>query len=55
MIAQTKTVAELSRAIEVTQPIYDTWKKQYGGMQVDEAKRLSCVSTSGFSGADKQV
>ncbi len=39
LIAQGKTVADICRAIEVTQPIYDRWKQQYGGMQAEEAKR----------------
>ncbi len=36
-----KTVADLCRAIEVTQPTYHRWKQQYGGMQAEEAKRLT--------------
>ena len=41
LIAQGKTVADVCRAIEVTQPTYHRWKQQYGGMQVEEAKRLT--------------
>ena len=33
LIAQDKTVADVCRAIEVTQPTYHRWKQQYGGMQ----------------------
>jgi transposase-like protein len=41
LIAQGKTVAYVCRAIEVTQPTYHRWKQQYGGMQAEEAKRLT--------------
>ena len=41
LIAQGKTVADVCRAIEVTQPTYHRWKQQYGGMQAEEAKRLT--------------
>jgi putative transposase len=41
LIAQGKTVADVCRAIEVTQPTYHRWKQQYGGMQAGEAKRLT--------------
>ena len=41
LIAQGKTVADVCRAIEVTPPTYHRWKQQYGGMQAEEAKRLT--------------
>jgi putative transposase len=41
LIAQGKTVADVCRAIVVSQPTYNRWKQQYGGMQAEEAKRLS--------------
>ena len=41
LIAQGKTVADVCRAIEVTQPTYHRWKQQYGGMQAEEAKWLT--------------
>ena len=41
LIAQGKTAADVCRAIEVTQPTYHRWKQQYGGMQAEEAKRLT--------------
>jgi transposase-like protein len=31
LIAQGKTVAEVCRVIEVTQPTYHRWRQQYGG------------------------
>jgi putative transposase len=41
LIAHGKTVADICRAIEVTQPTYHHWKQQYGGMQAEKAKRLT--------------
>ena len=41
LIAQGKTVADVCLAIEDTQPTYHRWKQQYGGMQAEEAKRLT--------------
>ena len=36
-----KTVADVCRVIEVTQPTYHRWRQQYGGMQAEEARRLT--------------
>jgi transposase-like protein len=41
LITQGKTVAEVCRVIEVTQPTYHRWRQQYGGMQVKEPRRLT--------------
>ena len=41
LVAQGKTVTEVCRVIEVTQPTYHRWRQQYGGMQAEEAKRLT--------------
>ena len=41
LIAQSKTVADVCRTIEVTHPTYHRWKQQYDGMQAEEAKRLT--------------
>jgi putative transposase len=40
MLAQGATVAEVCRKIEVTDQTYFRWRKEYGGMTVDQAKRL---------------
>ena len=40
LIAQGKSVADVCRALEVSQPTYDL-KQQYGDMQAKEAKRLT--------------
>jgi len=41
LIAQGKTVLDVCRVIEVTQPTYHRWRQQYGGMQAEEARRLT--------------
>ena len=41
LVAQGKTVTEVCRVIEVTQPTYHRWRQQYEGMQAEEAKRLT--------------
>jgi transposase-like protein len=40
MLSQGATVAEVCRKIEVTDQTYFRWRKEYGGMRVDQAKRL---------------
>ena len=40
LISQGKTVAEICKVIGVTDQTYYRWKKEYGGMRTDQAKRL---------------
>ncbi len=35
-----KTISEARKAIGVTDHTYFRWRKQYGGLKVDQAKRL---------------
>ena len=39
-IAQGKTVVEACKQLGVTEQTYYRWRKEYGGMKVDQAKRL---------------
>jgi putative transposase len=41
VIVPGKTVADVCRAIEVSQPNFHRWKQQNGGMQAEESKRLT--------------
>jgi putative transposase len=41
LIAQGKTVADVCRVNEETQPTYHRWRQQYGGLQAEEARRLN--------------
>ncbi len=38
--SQGKTISEASRQAEITEQTYYRWRKQYGGMNTDEVKRL---------------
>lgn len=40
LLAQGKSVAEVCRSIAVTDVTYYRWRKEYGGLQIDQAKRL---------------
>ena len=40
LISQGKTVAEVCRAINVTDQTYYRWRKEYGGMRTDQAHRM---------------
>ena len=39
-MAQGSTVAEASRQIEVTEQTYYRWRNEYGGLRIDQVKRL---------------
>ena len=40
LISQGKTIAQASHLLSITEQTYYRWRKQYGGMQVSQAKRL---------------
>ena len=40
LVGQGKTVAEAVRAIGVTEPTYYRWRAEYGGLKLDQVKRL---------------
>ena len=40
LLSQGATVGEASRKIGVTEQTYFRWRKEYGGMRVEQAKRL---------------
>ena len=39
-VVRGKTVIEAIKKIGVTEQTYYRWKKQYGGLRIDQAKRL---------------
>ena len=41
LIAKGKTVADVCRVIDVTQPKYHLWRQQYGGIKAEDAKRVT--------------
>ena len=40
LLSQGATVVEASRKIGVTEQTYYRWRREYGGMRVEQAKRL---------------
>jgi transposase-like protein len=40
LTGQGKPVAEAARAIGVTEPTYYRWRSEYGGLKLDQVKRL---------------
>lgn len=40
LLGQGLTVAQTCKRIEVTDKTYYRWRKEYGGLKVDQAKRL---------------
>jgi putative transposase len=40
LVAQGKSVAEAVRAIGVTEPTYYRWRTEFGGLKLDQVKRL---------------
>jgi transposase-like protein len=40
LCGQGKTIAEAARQAEITEQTYYRWRKEYGGMNTSEAKRL---------------
>jgi len=41
LIAQVKNVVDVCRTLELSQPTFRRWLQLYGGMQADDAKRLT--------------
>ena len=40
LLSQGSKVGEASKRIEVTEQTYYRWRREYGGMRVDQARRL---------------
>jgi transposase-like protein len=40
LLAQGQMVPEVSRSLGITEQTYYRWRKEYGGLRVDQAKRL---------------
>jgi putative transposase len=45
LLGQGKSTAEACRALEVSENTYYRWKKEYGRLNVDQAKRLKGLET----------
>ena len=40
LLSQGSTVSEVSRKLSVTEQTYYRWRREYGGMRVEQARRL---------------
>jgi len=40
LLGQGSTVGEVSRKLGITEQTYCRWRREYGGMRVDQARRL---------------
>lgn len=40
MLSEGMSIAEVSKALEISEPTYHRWRNQYGGMKAEDAKRL---------------
>ena len=40
LVAQGKTVAQAAKQVGATENTYYRWRREYGGLKVDQAKRL---------------
>jgi transposase len=43
LMGQGKSVAEAARAASVTEKTYYRWRKEYGGLQLDQVRRLKAL------------
>lgn len=43
LISQGNTIGQASRQLGITEQTYYRWRKQYGGMQVSQAKQLKVL------------
>ena len=48
MLSKGSTIGEASKKIGVTEQTYYRWRKQYGGMKVEQAKRLKELEKENF-------
>ena len=49
MISQGKTISQAARQIGIVDQTYYKWRREYGGMRIDQAKRLSILRNKIFS------
>ncbi len=47
-MGQSHTVGQVSRKLGITEQTYYRWRKEYGGMRVEQAKRLKEAEKENF-------
>ena len=40
LLSEGKSIAEVCKVLEISEPTFHRWRNQYGGMKADDAKRL---------------
>ena len=40
LLAQHQTIAQVSKTLEITEQTYYRWRKEYGGVKTDQARRF---------------
>jgi putative transposase len=45
MLGEGKTIPEVAKALEVSENTFHRWRKQYGGLKAEDAKRLKELET----------
>ena len=45
LLGEGKSIAEVCKALEVSEPTYHRWRNRYGGMKADDVKRLKELET----------
>ena len=43
LLGQEKTIREVCRALEISEQTYYRWRKEYGGMNTNQAKKLKTL------------
>jgi len=43
LLGQEKTVGEMCRSLEISEQTYYRWRKEYGGMNTNQAKKLKTL------------
>jgi len=43
LLGQEKTVREVSRTLEISEQTYYRWRKEYGGLNTNQAKKLKTL------------
>ena len=49
MLGEGRSIAEVAKALEVSEPTYHRWRNQYGGMKADDVKRLKALERENAS------
>ena len=44
LLGQEKTVREVCRALEISEQTYYRWRKEYGGLNTNQAKKLKTLA-----------